>query len=66
MKFQEIKKIAQGLGVPNTPKMKKLEIIRAIQAAEGNQQCFATNPQSCGQANCLWMNDCIAAVKQGR
>lgn len=58
MKIEEIKEIAKQKGV-KTGKMKKSEIVRAVQAAEGNIACFDTGTATeCGQANCLWRADC--------
>ena len=58
MKVEQIRAIAAGMGI-KTGKMKKGEIIRAIQEAEGNPQCFDTGKAAeCGQANCLWRKDC--------
>ena len=42
MKIQDIKNIAMKKGV-NAGKMKKTDLIRAIQVAEGNNACFATS-----------------------
>ena len=58
MKVQEIKEIARqkNLDVKN---MKKSDIVRAIQQAEGNTDCYYTgNAEKCGQSNCLWREDC--------
>lgn len=58
MKAEEIKKIARQRGV-EPGKMKKGEIIRAIQQAEGNPACFGTGKAAeCGQTNCLWRDNC--------
>jgi len=58
MKIQDIKDIAKKKDV-NAGKMKKTDLIRAIQVAEGNNACFATTSvQTCGQMNCLWSADC--------
>ena len=58
MKVQEIRNIAQDLEI-SAGKMKKSEIIRAIQRKEGNNVCFDTgNSPQCGQDKCLWMEDC--------
>lgn len=36
-------------------------IIRAIQRADGNRDCFGTDEASqCEQRNCLWRGDCLA------
>jgi len=60
----EIKKIALQKGV--TPKkMKKADLIRAIQNQEGNVTCFesAINPMTgakpCDIAGCCWHSDCV-------
>lgn len=58
MKLAEIKEIAVLNGVI-VGKMKKCEIIRAIQIAEGNIPCFESGiAEKCGQASCLWRADC--------
>lgn len=58
MKLEEIKTMAKTLGVA-PGKMKKAELIRAIQLAEENPCCFETaQAESCGQSACLWRRDC--------
>ena len=64
MKLQEIRRIAQDRGISIVGKMNKEALIHTIQRHEGNPQCFATDPYSCGQEQCLWQQDCIAAVKK--
>jgi hypothetical protein len=59
MKLEEIKEIAQQHGI-KTGKMKKAELIRTIQSAERNEQCFeAGKADNCGQDACLWRSDCV-------
>ncbi len=58
MKIQEIKKMATSMGI-KTGKMKKAEMIRAIQATEGNFPCFQTSAGFCDQAGCCWRPDCM-------
>ena len=62
MQMKKIREIAATKGV--TPgKMSRTELIRAIQKAEGNSDCFATmHVNECNQANCLWRVDCKAEV----
>jgi len=63
MKMQEIRNIAKERGL-KVGKMNKTEIIRSIQRAEGNADCFGTEHVNiCGQANCLWREDCLAMQK---
>lgn len=58
MKVIEIREIAKKHGL-GTGKMKKSELIRAIQKAERNDQCFNTGISSvCGEETCLWGKDC--------
>lgn len=58
MNMMQVKAVARDRGV--TPgKLKKEALIRAIQLAEDNQQCFNTRfSQECGQDGCLWRPDC--------
>ncbi|WP_321531897.1 Rho termination factor N-terminal domain-containing protein [uncultured Desulfuromonas sp.] len=58
MTVAEIKVIAKEMGV-KTSNMKKVDLIRAIQRAEGNPLCFEThNRENCGQEICMWRRDC--------
>ena len=58
MKLEEIKEIAKQHNI-KVGKMKKAELVQAIQAAEGNIPCFETGASSrCGQEGCLWRPDC--------
>jgi len=59
MKTDEIKTIARQYNI-KIGKAKKSELVRAIQQAEGNRQCFDTNSSSeCKQHVCLWRADCV-------
>jgi Rho termination factor, N-terminal domain len=58
MKMDDIKEIARQRGL-NPAKMKKIDLIRAIQEDEGNPACFSTGyKKGCGQSGCLWRTDC--------
>lgn len=59
MTLKQIKEIAKERGV-KAGNMKKENIIRAVQRAEGNFDCFGTSSGYCDQTNCLWRNDCLA------
>lgn len=60
MKIEAIKEIAKTKGVSNISKLKKKdELIRAIQLAEGNSDCFGRIPD-CLQMDCAWREDCLA------
>ena len=58
MLVKEIKEIAAQQGV-DVRKMKKAELVQAIQKQEGNTPCFQTGAKTtCGQLGCLWREDC--------
>ena len=58
MKLDEIKEMAKQHRI-KTVRMKKAELVRAIQQAEGNEQCFGSGKAAaCGQDMCLWRGDC--------
>jgi hypothetical protein len=58
MTMEEIREIAKKRGV-KPGKMKKRDLVRAIQDAEGNDPCFDTGKKDvCGQDACLWRKDC--------
>jgi hypothetical protein len=60
MTIKQIKEIAKEKGVTVDKGMKKENIIRAIQRAEGNFECFGTATAGvCNQISCLWMEDCL-------
>lgn len=57
-KIADIRKIARHKGI-NSWKLKKTDLIRTIQRAEGYSDCFATSHIStCDQITCLWREDC--------
>lgn len=59
MKLQEIKPIAKSKGV-KSGNLKKPELIRLIQKAEGNFDCYGSATFGyCDQMNCLWREDCL-------
>ena len=58
MTMPEIKAKAKSLGI--TPaKMKKTEIIHAIQTAEGCTPCFGHSNGQCSNTDCCFMPDCL-------
>lgn len=61
MKLQEIREIAKESGI-KAGKLSKAELIKTIQRAEGNNDCFAAGRvDECNQLNCLWRKDCLEA-----
>jgi hypothetical protein len=61
MKLEEIRNVAKQLGL-KPGKLAKANLIKAIQIAEGNIDCYATaSSGECDQLNCLWREDCLPA-----
>lgn len=58
MKLGEIKKKAKKFGV-KPGKMGKTELIKSIQRAEGNFDCFGTAADYCDQLGCAWRDNCL-------
>ena len=57
-KLQEVRTIARKMGI-NTRSVTLTELIRAIQRAEGNKDCYMTaQVLTCGQVNCCWREVC--------
>jgi len=58
MKIDEIKQIARQQNI-KVSRGTKVELVHAIQQAEGNQPCFGSNSATgCEQHACLWRTDC--------
>lgn len=59
MNLNAIKDIARQHNI-KVGKTNKGELIRSIQKAEGNSQCFGSNySHICGQHSCAWRDDCF-------
>jgi hypothetical protein len=59
VKLTEIQKKAQTLGIKDTWKYAKKDLIRTIQKKEGNADCFKSGKSSCEQTACCWKGDCL-------
>ncbi len=57
MKMTEIRTIAKGRNI-SPGRMKKQDLIRAIQLEEDNLPCFQAAVESCDQFDCCWRSDC--------
>jgi hypothetical protein len=65
VKVEQIRTIAKSRGV-HPGKLSKAELIKLIQAAEGNVECFSTAVNGeCDQVSCLWREDCFDAARRG-
>ena len=58
MRMSDVRRKAEGIGL-KIKNMKKADLVRAIQAAEGNTACFATGRTECDQLACCWREDCL-------
>ena len=54
----QIKEKAKRLGV-NAGKMKKVELIHAVQVAEGCTPCYGRSNGNCPWTQCCWRGDCF-------
>ena len=60
MGMPEIRIKAKALGL-KTGKIKKVELIHAIQLAEGCMPCFGKSDGRCSYVDCCFMTDCFKA-----
>lgn len=59
MTVREIREIARQQGI-KAGKLRKSELIKAIQREEGNFDCFGTaGGGHCDQLGCIWRDDCF-------
>jgi hypothetical protein len=58
MTMNDLKEIARERGI-KVGKVTKAELIRTLQRAEGNRDCFGEEARlACGENGCLWHADC--------
>ena len=60
MNMQQVRAKAKELNINNYGKMKKADLIRAIQEKVGNFSCFQSAENFCDQDTCCWRPDCLA------
>lgn len=60
MTLAEIKSKAKGMGI-NPGRMKKADLIHAIQTSEGNTPCFGSGTPACPYTTCCWRMDCLSS-----
>lgn len=58
MKMNEVRTMAKKRGIPSSRKT-KVELIRKIQLAEGNFDCFGTANGYCDQFQCCFRSLCL-------
>ena len=59
IRLSAVEKKARSLGIKDTWKYSRRDLIRTIQKTEGNMVCFATGVSACDQLACCWRMDCI-------
>jgi hypothetical protein len=61
MRLSEIERKAKGLGIRDTWKFSKKDLIKTIQRSEGFVDCFGTTnaKAGCSQMACCWRTDCL-------
>ena len=64
MNIQAVREKARMLDL-NPGKMKKADLIHAIQSKEGNFPCFGTAKDFCDQTECCWRSDCLPEKSAG-
>jgi hypothetical protein len=57
MRMAEVREKAKELGI-KPGRMRKADLIHAIQTAEGNTPCFQTGVDDCGESDCCWRDEC--------
>ena len=62
MKMNDVVKRAKKLGI-KAKAVKKVDLIRQIQRAEGNFDCFGTALDFCDQWKCCFREDCLPPLK---
>jgi ABC-type uncharacterized transport system substrate-binding protein len=66
MKMNEIRKKAKASGIKVMATAKKADLIRQLQRAEGNFDCFGTAKDYCDQLGCCFREDCLPSIKLKR
>ncbi|MBP7836282.1 MAG: SAP domain-containing protein [Candidatus Omnitrophica bacterium] len=59
MRLSEIEKKAKSLGIKDTWRYSKKDLIKSIQRKEGNFDCFGTARGVCSQMACCWRVECV-------
>ena len=59
MRLSEIEKKAKSIGLKETWRYSKKELVKLIQQKEGNLACFSASNGNCDQLVCCWRDDCL-------
>ena len=63
MRMDEIREKAKALGIKVMVTAKKGDLIRQIQKAEGNFDCFDKAEDYCDQWDCCFREDCLPSTR---
>ena len=62
--FNEVRKMVKDKGLKQPRGASKIELVRMLQRAEDNFDCFATATDGvCDQMDCIWREDCFKAAR---
>ena len=59
MRITFIQRKAREMGISDTWRLSKTDLVKAIQRKEGYFDCFGSAVDYCDQANCTWKRDCL-------
>ncbi len=59
MRLTEIERKAKALGIKDTWRYSKNDLIKTVQRKEGSFECFSTANNYCNQPACCWRSDCL-------
>ncbi len=59
IRLSEVEKKAKSLGIRDTWRLSKRDLIKTIQRKEGNFDCFGSANNTCDQISCAWRSDCV-------
>ena len=66
MNMQDTRRLAKNFGI-KTARLSKIKLVKTIQQAEGNFDCFSTAVDAlCDRGDCLWRTDCFDAAVKSR
>ena len=60
--MDDVRRLARSKGL-KPGRMSKTDLIRKIQASEGNPVCFKPGTTDCAYSDCLWRSDCVMEVR---
>lgn len=59
MRLLEVERKARSMGIKDTWRYSKPELIKRIQCSEGYAPCFAAGNKTCVHLECCWREECL-------